>query len=731
MKFVFKIGLLLGASMALPTIAEAQSAAEAPATSDETIGDEILVTARRRVERIQDVPSTIASVTGAQLSASGGRKLSDLNVSGLTFVSLGGAQPLVSVRGDANRIGVTEPGTGVFIDGIYVVRQTQLGVGPIDVQRVEVLKGPQSTLYGKNTIAGAINILTNDPTWDWLGEAEAGYGRGAHDDENLWHVQGIISGPIVADKLAIRLTAARQKRDGYVSDPVTEYRGLGYNATYVRLKTWLKAADNVDWRLSIAYRKDNAPRMDVPVPFPGATVYLGRPGLSPTLSSSIWDTGSEFQPYSRSTSFTVTSDLSINTDIGTVTALSNYQRSRTRFLTNVDTTRFSVGRQQVTDHNDSLSQEIRLSGAGGGFNWLAGFYFLHDRQSDLHQVFTFLPDSANYLTGVGSFRVDLPTGGNTYAGFGQFGYAITPRLTVSGGLRVASDRREGFESYSLFNLDGRLRAALVPHTPRGKTFNSVTGNGTISYKIDPDAMVYATYSTGTKAGGFSATTVPAAAVIPYKEQRVKAIEVGMKSDLFGRRTRLNVAAFYNRYTDLQLQQTVVVDGTVSNLTTNAARSRAYGVDVELHQKLIDHVRFDLGYTYLNARIQRYDISATLTATDLPIPRSPKHSGTAGLTYTHALGSGELSLGGSMDFKSNFTNDISPSGTNVLLAPVNGYHLINATASYKWDRYEVSAYMRNIANKQYYLSQVIINPASYYYGTPGAPRTFEVTAKVIF
>ena len=733
------LGFVSLIAIAVPASAETSPATSGPTSTaissreEQAASGDIVVTARRREERLQDIPATVSALGGDAIRSEGARQLKDISqsVSGFTFASLGGVLPVVSVRGDSNRIGVTEPGVGFFIDGIFINRQFQLGVGPVDAARVEILKGPQSALYGKNTIAGAVNIITNDPTFETTGRVEAGIGTGAFRNELVWHAEGEVSAPLVADKVAIRLTAAHQQRDGYLADSVSGRRGLGYDATYLRAKLLINLTDNLSWRVSASYRRDNAPRADVPVMGPGAGLFLARPGSAPvTFGPTIWDTRTNVDIYAKTRSTLLISDLRLESAIGTFTSLTGYQISRADFLTDTDTSALAIGQSRVTDVNNAFSQEFRLVGSGGGFTWLGGVYYLSDDTKSLTQVVTFGADSSNLAAGVAKQRVSFPVGGDTAAVFGQVGYDLTSKFNFTGGLRYAYDRRAGRLEFDTFTPAGVARPGGLA-LDRSATFRSLTGNAVASYKFTPTVLAYASFSTGTKQGGFSQTNNAVAAAIPYKEQKVKAYEAGFKTDVLNRRIRFNVAGFYNDYSDLQLQQTVAVvlpggATTLANITTNAAKARAFGTDVEFSARLVDSLRFEAVYTYLDSRVTEYNVAPGVVLHNIPTTRSPKHSGRVGLIYSGDIGDNKLTLNGNIVFKSKFTNDIVYAAPNLRLAPSAGYYTFNASASYDIGSFKLSAYVNNIANKQYYVAQTIINPAQYYYGTPGEPRTFEVS-----
>lgn len=735
-----------------PATAEAalDAQVDSPAELESNLGD-IVVTARKREETLQSVPATISAVTGDLLADAGVNQLSDISkqVTGLGFAQLGGAQPLLSVRGDFNRIGSFVAGTGIFVEGAYATRFLQLGQTPIDVDRVEVLKGPQSTLYGKNTIAGAINIIYGKPTFDWHGSIEAGYGQSSVANENIWHAQAMISGPLIDDLLAVRFVASHSERDGFLRDRVSGIRGLGYDVDTYRAKLLFRPASGLEIELTGSYTESDIPRADNLLFQPGRIVPYSRAGFNQaavTFGPTIWDWRSDVVPYSRSKNWYVNGEIRLDTPIGQIVSITNYQHSRLDQLTNLDTTQFLIARQQVVDRDSAFAQELRLVGAGGGFQWLAGLYYLNDRDTGLGQRIDFLEDSTQRsASGIARQVVDVPTLTKTYAAFGQLGYDITNKLNVLGGLRYSEDHLSAPFNFAFVRTDGTTPGA-INNLERKRNFSSLTGNATVTYRPNRDVSVYGSYSTGTKAGGFGTAGSVTGALISFEEQFVRAYEVGVKSDLLGRTLRLNVSAFLNKYSNLQIARNVTVTdaggnvlGTF-NVTQNAARSRVPGVDVEAVIAPNRNFRVGINYTYQDAKIFDYVFDSTprpglpngIILQNVPIPRSPKHTINTSVNYNADLGDGRLSLGANLAFKSSFSNDIAvvvPS--TVLTAPLPSYETVNLQAGYEWSNFELRGYVNNVFNRQYAVSAQIVSPAFHPLQTPGEPRTFEITAKYKF
>lgn len=740
--------LALMSIIATPTAAQAKEQAPSanqkpstpagPAADDESKGvGDIIVTARKRSESLQSIPGSVAAVTGQGLEDAGVHQLGDISkqVSGLAFVAVGGAQPLITMRGDYNRVGTTEPGLGVFLDGVFTTRFTQFSQNPLDLARVELLKGPQSTLYGKNTVVGALNLVTADPTFKTEGYVEAGYGRSA-ESENIWHVQGVVSAPLVEDKLAIRIAASHAERDGFLVNPANGIRALGYRDDTIRAKLLFTPASNLRIKLTASYDKRNAPRGDALQLRTGATIPFANTALALPLPAYTTDPrrwSADVQPYSRTESWYTTGQIDLDTPFGTLTSITNYQWSKLDQITDTDTTQYAIARQNLLDRDKAFSQELRLVGSKNGFTWLGGLYYLNDQALGFGQRLQFLSQSANGAAGIALQSVDFGYTSKNYSAFGQFGVDLTDKLNILGGLRYGEDHRSHpFNLFFLLN-DGSVRPGAILNVERLVNFSSVTGNVVATWKFDRNARIYASYSTGEKSGGFSSAAPLAAALLPFDQQKIKAYEIGLKSELFDRRVRLNLAAYYNDISGLQVQRNLQFNGAQLNLTQNAGSAKASGVDVELVGQVTPHFKINVAYSYVDSKIKDYIFTDTVTLHDLPIPRSPKHSGTVGVNYNTDLGSGKFDLGGNVVFRSGFSNDISfvAATSTVLTAPLPGYTIANLNGSYTWDRYQIRAFVNNLFDKHYAAAATIVAPTSDFLLTPGEPRTFEVSFRVSF
>jgi iron complex outermembrane receptor protein len=741
-------------SLAAPAAALAQSTGSPPAdvateASQSASLEEVVVSTRRREEASQDVPAVVVALSSDQLASGGVRRLEDVQalVPGLVF-STATRGPHIAMRGAANRQGGLGPPVGLFQDGVALA-DAQVRTGPIDVSRVEVAKGPQSTLYGRATLAGAINLVTNNPTQEFEAEVEAGAGMSSVHDETIGHVRGFISGPIFGDQLLARLVVAKDYREGFLYDPVHDWRGASSDRTFARLKLLWAPTDDVEIIFTGETFEDHQTLgvtfFDQPPPHNRLPWADTRPATEFTgpidFGKNIWDTGFSEKPFGtqRASSFSVS--VQWLTGIGTLSSMSSYVDSTEWVNNDLDGSVYPVTTGYYDIAEETFSQEIRLSG-GDRLSYMTGlYYFGQDRDtSSRHPDFPFLsfgPGSPQYNNGTRFQYSD----GNTrdvrsFAAFGELSYDLTDRLNITAGARWTRDDVSGYAAQRVVSVTGIENVTLAPFY-REKTFESVTGSVSAAYHLTDDILGYASYSHGDSPGGFNAGGSQAIASIPFDPQKVDAVELGLKSTVLDDRLRLNVAVFNNDYSDLQVARgQILPNGQFVNITSNAAEARAYGADLELQAVLGEHWRASVGYSYLRAKIDKFFLTVGTPSTqDLsgqPILRSPEHTGTVGLTYHQDVGAGTLTLGGSLYFSSKIgAHDyIAPPavGLPVYTGETSGYNVVGLTGSYAWSDWDVSAYINNVFGEQYITTGYLNTYTQLLLGSAGEPRTFEVSIR---
>jgi len=735
--------------MAIPVIVSAQvvqpPAAEKNVQQAGAI-EEVVVTTRRREESLQQVPAAVQAITGATLAEAGIRKTTDIQalVPGLVFRSFGGNQPIISMRGSGNRLG-GQITVGVFQDGIFL-SNTQIAKGPIDLQRIEIAKGPQSTLYGRATMAGAINMITANPTDEYVASIDVGAGGSPVFNERLWHAKAILSGPLVGDRLLGRLVISREQRDGYVVDPVSGARGLSYDRSFARLKLLYRVNENLDVKFTGEILEDHplhgASFFNQPAPtnqIPGAKLsgagafdYARNPI---DFGNSIWDTRFTRQLNAKLFDQNFNLEVGWDTPIGTVTSMTNYSINHAYSETDLDGTQYNLITYRYPTHDTRSSQEFRLAG-GERLKYLGGVYFLRtDAASDGSVVFG--PGSTSWANNIAVQYTPSTTHLKSYSAFLQLGYDITDQINLTGGVRYGTDKLVATTNTQTFSPAG-IRTILFGPFERGANFSAPQGNIVGTYHFAPDILSYASYSRGDRPGGLNSGTTAVAASTPYQPEQVDTFEVGFKATLFDRHLRTNIALFDNSYTNMQVSRNQAFGTLVINTTANAAQAKARGIDADFTVVINPQFRITAGYNHIKASITEFELTAASLATQnlkgQRILRTPKDSGTIGITYKNQVGPGDLDLGASYYFSGSYANDylIPPTvGMPIQNGDTDAYHTVGLTASYSVGPWEVSAYVNNLLEAQY----VAAAGNNYYnqlnYAFPGEPRTFEISLKRTF
>jgi outer membrane receptor protein involved in Fe transport len=761
------LAVAVAGAYAVPGVACADDAQAGQAKADAPAQIEtVVVTARRKVERLQEIPASVAAINGDKVANM--TSLSDIQslVSGVTFKNFGPI-PTVGIRGFGNRTvagNTTNSTVGIFQDGVFVAPTLVVIASRLDTDRVEVAKGPQSTLYGRSSFTGAINIVSNDPAKDLGGYVEAGVGQSEVHGENLWSVRGAVSVP-VNDKLAVRFFALREARDGYTYDSSNGNRGNSYDRTAGRVRVLWEPSDDITARLTLTAINDNLPlglvhsgRNPAPAAPGGVQQVIFGNNANPavpaaiTYGKDVWDATNQYvQPVSGKTKGQqATLDLRFKTPVGELASLSDFQHSEQDLKVSLDLTPLNIVRGDTPFEEWRTSQELRLSNQVGQFSYLVGGYFLLSRNQ---QSGNNGPDfnHPSILLSPGALLYDNPfirrnaiyqpsnLRTKAYALFGQVGYDITNELNLTVGLRQGREALSG----SAGTYFGTLAGAIIPAPAmvyREATFNATTGNVNLSYKFTPDIVGYASFSKGNSPGGFNSGAF-ATAEYNYSPQKVDAYEIGVKSQLLNRRLQLNAALFDNEYSDLHMTQNAFVNGALVSRITNAGKARGRGLDLDATGVLSKEWRVGLQYTYADSKITHYGLlpppALQVDFTGAPLVRSPKHSANASVTYAAMVGLGRLSVTAEESYSGSYTNDYqgvpatATSPQKLALYRTPGYATTNLNASYSWGDWVLRGYVRNALNRQYIASVLGFDAVSYPQELPGEPRTYGLSLKYQF
>ncbi len=737
---LFSLGAALAALSAQPAFAQDAAAPEAAAEEDS--GD-IVVTARRREESLLDVPIAVTAFSGAQLERAGAIDITDLaNVTPNTTLenSRGTNNTLTAfIRGVGQQDPVPgfEAGVGIYLDDVYLNRPQAAVLDIYDVERIEVLRGPQGTLYGRNTIGGAIKYVTKRLPDDFQVKLRATYGSYDQADGVL-----TVSAPI-GDMLRIGGSLARLSRGGFGDN--LNIPGLeNYNKDVWAGRGTVEFGSPDDRfliRISGDYTRDKSDPRNGHRLIPG--LFSGAPVLD-----DVYDTRAGLnRPKQDVEAYGLAMNISAQlSDAVTLRSISAWRKDTSFTPIDFDALPTVDVDVPAVYRNEQISQEFQLLYESDKLNGLVGFYYLDAKAATLFDV---VLATTGPLIGVplaGGFgqqtRGDVRT--DTWSVFGDFTYDLTDWVSISAGGRFTRDTRNSyiFKQNRLGGADpifgGTGTGLGAPITDfRGKaTFEKFTPRASINFKPSRDLMVYASYAKGFKGGGFdprgSANITPntdgVAGPPSYQEiydfflfepEEVDSYEIGIKGSAFDRALTFALTGFYADYKNVQIPGSVGVDANndgvyegFAGVTTNAAAASFKGVEAEAT------ARFARGFAgagsqitlsgtlgYIDAKYDRFDTIIAGKAVDVSdfrkIQNTPKWTGSATLGASFAAASGMINASTTLSYRSRTTQFETPSP--FLDQP--GYALLDASLVWNsdGDRYSIGLHAKNITDKRYITS----------------------------
>ena len=611
-------------SPASPSVPNVPSAA----AQDATDVREIVVTAQKRSERLLNVPISISVVNNALLASTNARNFSELqgvipsvyfagnSGGGRTYITMRGATGLALNTGD-------EP-VAIYMDDVYLARGVTIGMTDLlDIGSIEIVRGPQGTLQGRNATAGAILIRSADPSSTFAGFVRAGI-----SDPYEYRLQGAVSGP-VARGLNFRLAAGHVYDRGWAYNPYTGKHIGGAKSDQVRAVGSFDQGGPFTARLALDYSViHNQPAIfryaaTTFSAMPGALVKTPTPNtpLPDSVRDAIFDQNDiSLNPgtFTRVRSYGLAGKVGY--DFGPVQLISvtGAREAKVNGLNDsdgLDTTK--MGFNYNNDNSKSISQEVRLQSSGSKFfNWIVGAYYFHEKQDyrdDIYNLsFTVPTDTFTRYQGVQTTR--------SYAVFADSTLNVTKQLQVIGGVRYTKDRKRLDASIEPHNLT----TGIVTHTiyaPPADSWSDVSWRAKLVWHPIPGMMLFGGFGKGFRAGGYN----PFAVQVPYAPEKNKSFEVGAKGQAFGNLLTYSLAAYWNDYTNLQLRAGVPTGGAI---ITNAANSRIKGVEAELTARPAPDIRLTGNMAYTNAYFTSFPtardtLDHPVDATGNKLPRSPK------------------------------------------------------------------------------------------------------------
>jgi iron complex outermembrane receptor protein len=728
-------GWLLASQLVL---AQTPQAAAPAAALDEL--QEVVVTAQRRVQTVQTTPIAITVFSAEDVTRKGIVDIQSLttNDTSLNFsYGAGGSEPYLTMRGisshDTTEIG--DPAVAIATDGFFVNRPYGLLAALYDVERIEVLRGPQGTLYGRNATGGVVNVVAAKPTNDF--EAQGSVETGNY---NLLNTTGMVNLPF-SDAIQLRAAYSSQKHDGY-RNVYTQFgsppeRGDDADNQSARIEVAIHPTDHLSGLVTI---------QSTQIGGVGDVVRLVPFAPNPAVPGDIFHTlpalGSPSTWTNYSPTFQNINDKTYKLELdyddlpgGTrLVYLGGYDNTQWHheiplngFLGMPFTT--SIGFIQ-NEYPKTLNQELRLVSPNEGlFTWQAGVFFFEERSTNLYSHAVLNPNSAA-ATELIAFKFPLVED-ISKAVYGQGNYKITDDLQLSAGARYTHDNKE---RTGVFNIN----VADVFGIPQGGSAGSskTTGHIGLEWNATSHSFEYAKVDTGYKAGGFTTCN-------PYGPETVTAFEMGSKNRMVNNTIQLNGSLFFNNYKNQQITTFVPANVCVSNSTVqNAGGSHIYGLEGELDALLDPADKVTLNFTYLHARFTDFVAAPGLAAAvaDCAAPtaggncqlagntlsNSPTWTIAAGVEHTWTLPN-SMGLNGRIEDRYQSKQYFDP--FNYASTTEKGYSLANAyldlTGSRSSAKWKVGAWIRNIANKVYFNNMEEFYTNSDYVYSYGAPRTFGI------
>ncbi|MBB5517353.1 TonB-dependent receptor [Amphiplicatus metriothermophilus] len=657
-----KASLMAGACAAGVAFAPAGAGAQdAPGAAGRS--DEIVVTARRRAESLQDVPVAVSAFSDDRIA-----ELQADNLSGLQYATPNlyldqgdASNAVIYLRGvgQNDSLAFADPGVGVYVDDVFIARSQAAFLELFDVERVEVLRGPQGTLYGRNTIGGAVKFVSTTPPDEFDAYFEAGAGN-----YDFATVKGRIGGPLAPGVLRGKAAFSASRRDGYnvnLFDGEDDGDLKSFSGRGALLYT---PSDDFEFLLSLDGKIDRPDTSRSPVretAIAGAPDPVGAPATIVVFpqSGDPYEVDVNANGLSDLTAFGVS--LTSRWNASETVTIESISSVRTMdFDLNLDTDGAPLPILDILLLQDQtqFSQELRaLYDDGGRFTFTGGFYYFHD--DDV--TFSGVDNGSATIFGFPVILFGFPSSSlaetkqitNSYAVFGDATFALTDRLNVSAGVRYTYEKRKSRRLFENFfdpsvsvieNAPPFLEGAGVPGTPiSGEAdFDALTPKVSVSYKPTDDILVYASVSRGFKSGGFDGRATTDFGFQPFDPEFVWSYEGGLKTSWFDGAVTANLAYFYNDYADMQVTSFGAdpVTGVFVSLFTNAAAATIQGVELELF--LQPTARLSIAGTagWLDAEYDEFEILVGGVPTDVsdrPLVNSPRWNASLGATYEHPLG----------------------------------------------------------------------------------------------
>jgi iron complex outermembrane receptor protein len=756
--------LLLAGVACLPFAGLPLAAHAADAPDPATVG-EVVVTARHRVENVQDVPAAVSVLGGEMLTNTNTTNINQLAelLPSVQFTAYNPRNSQINIRGLGSASNLAndglEPGVGFYVDQVYYARPASATFDLIDINSVQVLRGPQGTLYGKNTTAGAVAVTTSAPTFDPEARVELTGGDYAYAQGKL-----SVSGPLFGDTVAGRLSASYTTRSGFYTNVATGDEVNNYRNLMLRGQLLIKPSDTFSVRLAGDFSQQNTNccaqvLSEIVTPSNGANfVTISQHfGYTPVVEPFARRSNTNAEIFARQETGGASAVAEWDLPGMTITSVTAWRFWDWTPSNDIDASPLDLFRKGSTaDDQDQYSQELRIASTGENtIDYVAGLYYF--REDLKNQTITEYGAAAAYTyvsTAVPGAVLDgVRTVGDgkikstSYAAYGQATWHLTQRLNVTGGLRYTYDKKAG--SFDQVASGGvplvgiplvfftALRAGFAPNISYDAAGSDRKWSGQLglAYDVSDDVMIYANAARGYKTGGVNLAALPPAVPKIIAPEQVDSVEAGLKTRLFDRRMTLNLALFQQTAKDYQAN---IYDPALVRLyLANVPEVRTRGLEFDMQARPVDQLSLYVSGALTEATYTDYPAAAcgleniTLASCDLTggqVAGVPKWAWSGGGEYRAPVALGELFVG--LDY--SYRSKIGSTG-NSRYTELEGRGLVNArigirSADGGWAAY---VWSKNLLDEEYLTTKVPIGNNGGLFSNVGDPRTVGATLRVDF
>jgi iron complex outermembrane receptor protein len=738
-----------------PAAVEQPPAPQATAAADnegkDTATGEIVVTARRTEEKLQRVPASVSAFNERTLDRIQAQDTTGLQgaVPNLNIVQGRGSSNATNIYirgiGQPDALQTFDPAVGVYVDDVYLsrIRGNQLDL--LDVDRIEVLRGPQGTLYGKNTIGGAIKYVSRKPGQQFRANGSIGIGSYGQLD-----LKGAVSGP-VSNTLALGIAVIRTKHEGFVRDPVLDRNYNDKNSWGTRGAIAFTPSSKVRVDLTADYsHDDNALNVGRPVnnltTFSGGVLVVDDPvGSGPYHWKGRTTPGLPNSTKTRHYGFAGTVAVDV-TDALTLKSITAYRNLKTADYIDIDATQYEIGDVFVGVHQNQLSQEFQGAYTSDRFSAVAGLYYLKENIDSHQEAYADDLLGPAFLNSGFLRTIDDTLHTRSYAAYANASYTIVPNVRLSGGLRYTNETKDYDRTTSTFFSKLPAFNSTFPFAPPKGKWNDTSPMVSLDWQATPTTMLYARVAKGFQSGGFNGRANDKASASAYDPEKVWSYEGGFKTTL-ANQLRLNGAVFYNDYRDFQARVAGTDTDPITGLPApflsvlNAGKMSIKGAELEANWTPLDGLLLDTQIGYLDAEYKEFDDAQFTHFGGSRAFQTPAFSAKwtlrMGAQYSFGLGSmGGITIGGQTRYRSRqalaVDNTFVNTNTEIEGLFQNGYWIEDARIV--WEdpskKFAVGLYGYNLTNKAYKTDaqefSSIGSIRTVYYG---APRTFTLRATV--